>query len=726
MTTDRMYELLPAVVRRRDAEQGGPLRALLGVVQEQADVIEADLEQLYEDWFVETCRSWVVPYLGDLVGYRVLPGSTEALSGSTEAARLLPAVIAGRRDVAHTVADRRRKGTLALLEELAEDVAGWPARAVEFRTLLGVTQAVRLYGRDPRADRRRLTRGRTVDVRAVDALDRIDGPFDSLAHTVDVRRIDSARGRGRSGIPEIGLFLWRLRAHSVTRAPAHCDDRARRHFTFSVLGNSAPLITKPVAEPSPTHLADESNVPGFIRRVAFAERTAQFYGPGKSLCVYVGGEPVPLNRVVAADLTGWRHHPTDDRVAIDPVLGRIAFPARQAPADGVWVDYHYGFGADLGGGEYARPPQPRRPRAFYTVGRAAGNDFTGIGAALRQWRSDKLADPGKREAVIEITDAGDYHESLTVELDHGDRLTLRAARGSRPVLRVLDWNSNRPDALEIVGPRPGAGGLASPEGAEDSSGRAGSPPRIVLDGLLVAGRGLRIRGGVGQVVVRHSTLVPGWSLDQECGPEHEEEASIELVDTPACLQVDHSIIGSIVVDADGASAEPNPVWLSDSILDAVGRHAAALSAPDGRPAHAVFNARRTTVLGTVLTRAAGLVENSLLTGCLLVERRQAGCVRFCWLGPGSRTPRRFHCLPEVQPAGEPQRVVPRFTSTRYGMPGYAQLAPDCPEEIRRGADDGSELGVFHDLFQPQREDNLRIRLAEYVPAGCDAGLVIVT
>ncbi|MFE2725549.1 hypothetical protein [Kitasatospora sp. NPDC059327] len=721
MTTDRMYDLLPAVVRRRDAEQGGPLRALLGVVQEQADVIEADIEQLYEDWFIETCRSWVGPYLGDLVGYRVLPGSAEALSGSTEAARLLLTAIAGRRDVAHTVANRRRKGTLALLEELAQDVAGWPARAVEFRTLLGVTQAVRLYGRDPRADRRRLTRGRTADLRAVDALDRVDGPFDSLAHTVDVRRVDSARGRGRSGIPAVGLFLWRLRAHSVTRGPAHCDDRARGHFTFSVLGNSAPLITRPVAEPSPAHLAEEGNVPAFIRRQAFAERTAQFYGPGKSLCVYVGDDPVPLNRVVAADLTGWRHHPADDRVAIDPVLGRIAFPARHAPAEGVWVDYHYGSAADLGGGEYVRPPAPRRPPAFYTVGRAAGNGFTGIGEALRQWRADKLADPGKREAVIEITDAGDYHESLTVELEHGDRLTLRAARGTRPVLRVLDRNSNRPDALEVVGPLPGGSDPADPAAAP-----VGRPPRIVLDGLLVTGRGLRIRGGVGQVVVRHSTLVPGWSLDQECGPEHAEEASIELVDTPACLQVDHSVIGSILVDADEASTEPNAVWLSDTVLDAVGRHAAALSAPEGRPAHAVLHARRTTILGTVRTEAVGLVENSVLTGCLRVERRQTGCVRFCWLGPGSRTPRRFHCLPADPPAGEPQRVVPRFTTTRYGMPGYAQLAGDCPEEIRRGADDGSELGVFHDLFQPQREDNLRIRLAEYVPAGCDAGIVLVT
>jgi hypothetical protein len=71
-------------------------------------------------------------------------------------------------------------------------------------------------------------------------------------------------------------------------------------------------------------------------------------------------------------------------------------------------------------------------------------------------------------------------------------------------------------------------------------------------------------------------------------------------------------------------------------------------------------------------------------------------------------------------------VVPRFTSTRYGTPGYAQLALGCPDEIRRGAEDSSEMGAFHDLFQPQREDNLRLRLDEYTPAGSDAGILFAT
>jgi hypothetical protein len=33
------------------------------------------------------------------------------------------------------------------------------------------------------------------------------------------------------------------------------------------------------------------------------------------------------------------------------------------------------------------------------------------------------------------------------------------------------------------------------------------------------------------------------------------------------------------------------------------------------------------------------------------------------------------------------------------------------------------MGVFHDLYQPQREANLQARLDDYVPIGMDAGII---
>ena len=125
-SADNLYQLLPAIHRIRDAEQGYPLRELLSVIAEQVAAMEENLEQIYDDQFIETCAQWVAPYIGDLIGYHALHG-------------VVPGVASPRADVANTIRHRRRKGTASMLEQVARDVTGWPARAVEFFQLLGWT-----------------------------------------------------------------------------------------------------------------------------------------------------------------------------------------------------------------------------------------------------------------------------------------------------------------------------------------------------------------------------------------------------------------------------------------------------------------------------------------------------------------------------------------------------------------------------------------------------------
>jgi hypothetical protein len=701
-----LFELLPRLHQQRDEDAGHALRALLAVVEEQRDLLSDAVDQLYDDWFVETCQDWLVPYLGELVGYRLLHGYEEALASGTDDAGAVLRAVAPRRDVADTVANRRRKGTLAILEELAADVAGLPARAVELRRLLAFDQPVRLFGTDPVERRERLALGRLVDVRRVDALDRVDGPFDELAHLVDVRRVDSFRRRGRSGIDQVALFGWRLGSYSITRAPAYCEDRDRSRFTFSLLGNDTPLVVAPVREPAPSHLADETNVPTYIRRLAFERALLDYYGPGKSLCLFTGaeGEPVPAGAIVAADLSGWGYTPVRGTVAVDPVLGRIAFPPRDAPDEGVWVSYRYAFPADIGGGEYPRAASTGR---LYRCG--PGQSDETIGAALTRWAADKAGSEDARVATVELVGSAAFTERLRIDVEPGDRLTLRAAPGSRPVIRLLDWYANRPDTFAIVG-------------APDVEGRP--RPTVTLDGLMVTGRGIRVQGPVATLTLRDCTLVPGWSLDADCECQHPEEPSIELDLTPACLEIERSILGTIRVLADRIHHEPTRVFLTDSVLDACDRSAFALCGAEEGYADVVLSLRRTTVFGRIRSHAVDRVDDSIVTGPIEVVRRQVGCLRFSWVHPDSRTPRRFHCEPET--SGDPVRVVARFTSERYGTPTYAQLDLRCAPEISRGAEDGSEMGAYHHLFWPQRTDNLDLRLDEYTPAGTDVGVIFET
>ena len=680
---DRLAELLPRWHRLRDEQTGEPLRALLEVIGEQIERIGGDLDELYDDWFVETAADWVLPYLGDLVGYRPLPG-----------------VAASRRDVAATIGYRRRKGTLALLEDLAESVTGWPARAVETSRLLAVTQPVRLGARD---------RGRLADLRDGSALELTGTPFETLARTADVRRAASRRRQGGYTPAGVALYVWPRKPYSITRAPAYCIDRARNLYTFSILGNDTRLVTRPEPEPSATHIATIDNVPGHLRRRQFADRLTDYYGPGKSVTVWRDGheQPIPPSDVVVADLTDWRYRPRQGQVAVDPELGRIAFGSRSAPQDGVWVTYHYAFGDDLGGGEYPRDREAENGPVY----RVGPGHHEKIMDAFREYRADRQAGRCGGDGIIEIIHGEAYQEQLDLDLEPGDRLTLRAAEGTRPVLRLLDWYGNRPDALNIRAQQD------CPPGEE---------PRVVLDGLLVSGRGINVTGRFEAFVLRHCTLVPGWSLEPECTPLFPEDASLVLERTTACVQIDRCVLGTIQVAGDEVGTDPTPIHIRDSILDATGHHRAALSAPDHRHAHAVLYAYRTTVIGEVHTHAVRLAENTIFTGRIRVARRQIGRLRYCYVPAGSRTPQRYRCQPDLAGPDHAGRVRPLLAAERYGDPDYGQLTAACAEEITRGAEDGGEMGAFHDLYQPQRTDALRTRLAEYTPAGTDAGVFFVT
>src|SRR5580692_9206308 len=61
-----------------DEQQRGPLKALFSVIAGQIAVLDENLDQLYDDQFIETCAEWVVPYIGDLIGTRGLLSITDA------------------------------------------------------------------------------------------------------------------------------------------------------------------------------------------------------------------------------------------------------------------------------------------------------------------------------------------------------------------------------------------------------------------------------------------------------------------------------------------------------------------------------------------------------------------------------------------------------------------------------------------------------------------------
>ena len=867
-TAKRLYELLPAIYRIRDAEQGGTLKDLVSVIAEQIEALEENLDQSYDDQFIETCAGWVIPYIGDLIGYRTLHG-------------VAPKIASQRAEVANTIGYRRRKGTASMLEQLARDVTGWNARVVEFFELLATNQYMNHI---------RLHNKVTPDLRQWEPLERLDTAFDTIPRTVNVRRI--ATDKGKHNIPNIGIFLWRLNDYPLTQSPAFRIDESR--FMLSPLGNNTPLFTRPETEDEITHIAEPINVPEPISRRVLDAYLEDYYGAENSLLLRLDGVGIDSSQIAACNLSdieeqririsghtdgqytlsfggqttldidhdappsdiqtalegidtisvgdvtvdgmvtdtevdvtvsfnstesnspnplisvnvsglnpvleasatvvkNWAHRPLA-KIAIDPVLGRIALPANKfqrihimghnsgqytlgfngndmvvnhnatidelrtvfsdlsnqpeadvmiegtvteteidfivsfggvlsgvdvalitvdveglTPEDATatvtefeWtgsiindlhVDFRYGFSADMGGGEYERR-DPFNPKLDVIE--------EVVESGLIQDALNSVAESG----AIQINSSGRYEEALSIGLDASQELELRAGNGNRPTV-VLDGDF-------VI------------NGGEESE--------VILNGLLIAGAGVIIpsaNNSIRKVTFRHCTLVPGLALNIDGEPRQPDVSSLIVEMANVTVVIDHCIIGGI------RSNHGSTIEINDSIVDATAAtHFAIgpLQANNDNPG-GILEINNSTVIGKVFAAAIPLASNVIFFSETSTENeipvraanKQKGCVRFSYVPPGSVVPRRYRCQPDLAvrsaiatietkqgaPIGELQRenisngiqarIRPRFSDLRYGRPAYCQLRHSTPIEIRTGADDESEMGVFHQLYQHQRE-----------------------
>ncbi|WP_028532932.1 hypothetical protein [Paenibacillus sp. UNC217MF] len=715
---DRLFQLLPAIHRIRDIEQGdgikgGPLRELLGVIAEEVGIIEGNLAQLYDDQFIETCTEWVIPYLGDLFGVRSLQAT-------------IPGTVSHRAFVANTLAYRRRKGTALMLEQLARDITGWDAHVVEFFQHLAMSQSMHHL---------RHTNFAAPSLRHWEALEWINTPFDRIPRTADVRRVSSRRGR--YNIPNIGIFLWRLRAYPLTSSPAPVFQGDELRYTFSPLGNNTKLFTYPMTEGEFTELAGPLNVPAPIsRRVLDNYLNDSYYGKNRSIFLQIDGNDLPaegqlpseaLNICNLSDLMdahgniiGWAHMPSaGEKIALDPVLGRLAFPPDRKPAS-VRVTFYSGFSMDLGGGEY------ERTSTFDPVLQTIALQSVPQPNSTIQDALATLNGSG----TVQIMDSGRYQETPTITAAANQRIELRAADGKRPLLLLNN-------TLRISGD----------ENTE-----------VILNGLLISGGTLHVSGKLQKLTLRHCTLVPGLTLDNLGEPQQPGAASLIVQadpEFPITILIDHCITGPLRMPADGVQ-----LTVKDSIINAPPlrtslnnispQHGIALAcdAAGSVPGPASI-LERVTVFGKVSVQEIVLASNCLFTEQVTSVRRQTGCVRFSYVPAGSKTPRRYRCQPKlavqqaiadalkVNPAlsrtAQDQiantvraRIKPSFTQEIYGQPAFAQLNWHTPEEIRTGADDGAEMGALHDVFQPQREANLISHLDEFLKFGMEAGLIYIT
>ncbi|GAB4191974.1 MAG: hypothetical protein Tsb002_21290 [Wenzhouxiangellaceae bacterium] len=108
----RLYQLVPALYRNRD---NGDLSAFFGAMGELLNAFEATLEQRLADHFPDTpldgsatCQEWLIPYFAELLDVRLVS----------------PTASGRRAEVARAIAWRQGKGTLRVVEDIAQQLAG--------------------------------------------------------------------------------------------------------------------------------------------------------------------------------------------------------------------------------------------------------------------------------------------------------------------------------------------------------------------------------------------------------------------------------------------------------------------------------------------------------------------------------------------------------------------------------------------------------------------------
>ncbi len=716
MKTDFLYSLLPIIYRARDQSEGEPLRALMSTLQEQLDIIEEDIATLYDNWFIQSCERWVIPYIADLVAVGGGGAERNALSGE-------------RAYVANAIAYRRRKGMAPALGGVIEDVTGWGARVVEFFQSTSTNQTLRSPDN---------SHSSFVNLRDQLALDQIDGSFNRLAHSADVRsiraddppRVPSAELQpGKYLVGNIGVFLWRITSYPII----HGNPReiAPGCYTFSPFGFDAPLFNNPRTE---THLdlsSTEMNLPiPLNRRALKAELDARannqspatgYFEAPPAIEIAVSRdvernpgaeiETLPCEQIAIADLTTWDFPRNEDardaRVAVDPALGRLRFPDNCRPAE-VRVSYCYGFSAGVGGGPYWSSSAPDRAETLTWSAKVfreatAESGYSTLESALAAW-AEALADSEARgememSGVIQIADSGTYSMKYSLE----EKACAIALGRSRLIIEALDGETPCVKGDFVLS--------GESYGAE-----------LVLGGLWINGS-LMVRGQI-QLVLRDCSLWPDLAEERRAAIVSEDSGAL------VGLAVVNSIVGRIRLAATGCRIEAR-----DSIIDGAGGPAVAGLAKEetgGEPAYGpATTLERVTILGTTSVEELISASHVIFDERLKVRRCGSGYVRFSYVPPGSRTPPRFRCLPVMfgvadSPDKGEETARPRFTSRRFGAPGYAQLALDCPPAIKSVGENGAEIGAFSHLHQTDRVRRLHAIIKEYLPYGLNAGIFYVS
>jgi hypothetical protein len=398
---------------------------------------------------------------------------------------------------------------------------------------------------------------------------------------------------------------------------------------------------------------------------------------GRTLCAW--RNEVPPLQMLAGTLPG--------RIDVDVAHGLFALASADppqslpqgpagAPPPALSVAWQDGYSAHIGARADAREPllgaRLPTPTRLVSASGALAPDAPATRLSLPVHRTlgeafTAIAAGAATDEVIEFQDSATYAAEALVWPTTPQHLTVQAAERVRPVVIVHNWNVGAARYRSL-----GISGIAW---SFEAGGDFAVPP---------AGR-------------------VAFNLNSVLRPDARLVFALTDVADRGAVTVGRSLTGGLRLASTG------DLIVHDSVIDTgAGANRPAIAASDGE-----LTIERATVWGTVGVRVLEASE-TIFVDKVMVEDRFHGCIRYSRVTEAKDLPRQHRLAIGTRL---------RFVSIDRHDPAHARLSEHCDRAVLAGAEDGGEMGTFHDTRLAQIYEAYRRRLIEYTPAGLVSGVI---
>ncbi len=268
-----LYGLLPAIYQEYDTrKENNVLQEFLKIIASQAATIRQDIDGLLNNFFINSCDEWVIPYIADLIAAKVVPNSS----------------LNSRLDVQNTIRWRKLKGTQTGLVDLIRNTINRNAKVKEAFKYCSSSQHLAFEASDIIVNKPY----NFVNLRDQDEISNIDTESDTLPHTIDVR--EPSQASGWYNIKNLLLFMPQLNVYHIRQVQVEGEQDGLRYYFSNLVRKQQQSSSSSPPHPSFIPSSPSNHFPLYdldegvkIRGTTFARDPFKYFGKKRGMSVWI-------------------------------------------------------------------------------------------------------------------------------------------------------------------------------------------------------------------------------------------------------------------------------------------------------------------------------------------------------------------------------------------------------------------------------------------------------